>query len=187
MDKTVSLVELELARVNWSKLREIRSSFGEKIVSSDYVPSVIMALLNAKDLKEVEELEWKIDNNIVVQGQLFEAAEYLVPVLIVSLLEVPQGFIKNTFLELLFQIVAGVPDQSEVALGNYDLAERCREKAREGLWILYKELIDGDEVQCAFVFDVLERIETDSSRLEAISRAKSDAESTMSIFETKLT
>ena len=175
MDKTISLVELELARIDWSQLREIRSSFGEKIVSSDYVPSVIMALLNAKNLNEAEELEWKIDNHIFAQRCLFEAAEYLVPVLIVSLLEAPQGFVKNTFLELLFQIVAGVPDQSEVVLGNFDLGERCRAKAREGLWILYKEFIDGDKVQSAFVLDVLEIIEIDSSRLEAFRKIKSNA------------
>jgi hypothetical protein len=170
MDKTISLVEFELARVDWSKLREIRSSFGERIVSADYVPSIMKALLNAKSLEEAEELEWKIDNHIFVQRGLFEAAEYLVPVLIASLLEVPQGFIKNTILELLTEIVTGVPDQSEVALGNTALADRCRAKAREGLWILYKLFVDGDETQRILVFDVLEIIETDSSRLDAFSK-----------------
>jgi hypothetical protein len=34
MEKTVLLAGIELARVDWSKLREIRSSFGERIVSA---------------------------------------------------------------------------------------------------------------------------------------------------------
>ncbi|HEY8561602.1 MAG TPA: hypothetical protein VIL74_14595 [Pyrinomonadaceae bacterium] len=171
MDKSVSLAEIELARIDWSKLREIRSSFGERIVSADYVPSVVRALLNAKTPEEAEELEWKIENHIFVQRCLFEAAEHLVPVLIALLPEVPQGFIKNTILALLFEIVSGYPDQSEIALGNDALADRCRVKAREGLWTLYQLFIDGDEVQRSFVFDVLEAIETDPSRLEAFTKA----------------
>jgi hypothetical protein len=171
MDKSVSLAEIELARIDWSKLREIRSSYGDRIVSADYVPSVIKALLNAKTPKEAEELEWKIDNHIFVQRQLFEAAEYLVPVLITALLEAKQDFIKLTIFRLLFEIVSGYPDQSEIALGNNGLADRCRAKAREGLWVLYQLFVGGNEVQRCFVFDVLEAIETDASRLEAFTKA----------------
>ena len=114
----------------------------------------------------MQKLYWRIDNHIVVQGQLFEAAEYLVPVLIASLLEVKEDFIKHTIFELLIQIVAGVPDQSEIVLDNFDLAERCRAKAREGLWILYKLLVDGDNIDKEAAFQILEQIETDSSRFE---------------------
>jgi hypothetical protein len=167
MEKPLSLVEIELARTDWRKPRDIRSSFGEKIVGAEYVPSVIRALLNAESLSEAEDLERKIENNVYVQRRLFESAEYLVPVLIASLSEVSQGVIRNTFLSMLFEIVAGYPDQSEIALDNYELAERCRAKAREGLWVLYRLLVDGDEVQRLCVYDILEKIETDSSRLEA--------------------
>jgi hypothetical protein len=52
------------------------------------------------------------------------------------------------------------------------LAERCRAKAREGLWIFYKELVDGDGTDSEAAFEILERIETDSSRLEAFSIAR---------------
>jgi len=167
MEKPISLVEIELARTDWSKLRDIRSSYGEKIVSADYVPSVISALLNAASLEEAEALEWKIDNHVFVQRQLFESAEYLVPVLIAALPETPQEYIRDTILRLMFEIVAGFPAQSEVALGNDDLAERCRAKTREGLWILYKLFVAGDEPQRSIIYDVLEQVETDSARLEA--------------------
>lgn len=171
MDKTVSLVEIELARVDWGKLREIRSSFGENIVSADYVPSVIKTLLNAINLEEAEKLESSIENHVFVQRGLFEAAEYLVPVLVASLLEVSQGFVINTILALLFEIVSGHPDQSEIDLGNSGIADRCREKAREGLWLLYKLFVSGDSTQKGFVFDILEVIETDRARLESFAKA----------------
>jgi hypothetical protein len=56
-------------------------------------------------------------------------------------------------------------------LGNNGLADRCRAKAREGLWVLYQLFVGGNEVQRCFVFDVLEAIETDASRLEAFTKA----------------
>lgn len=172
MAKTISLAELELARVDWSKLREIRSALKEKIVSADYIPFVMKGILNAKSLAEAEELYWEIENSIFVQGQLFEAAEYLVPILIASLLEVQEDFIKTTILELLFQIVAGIPHEVEITLGNSQLGERCRAKAREGLWILYKLLVNGDSKDSTMAFEILEKIETDSFRLETFTKAK---------------
>lgn len=175
MNKSISLAELELARVDWSKLREIRCSFGERFVSADYIPSVMKGILNAKTSEEVEKLYWKIENNVFVQGQLFEAAEYLIPVLIASLMEVKEEFIKIWILELIFQIVAGVPDQSEIALGNSGLGERCRAKAREGLWILYETLVNENSNNSELAFEILQRIETDSSRLETFLKAKPKA------------
>lgn len=164
--KKTNLAELELERVDWSKLRDIRSCLKERIISSAYVPSVMKGILNAKSLEEAEKFYWQIENKAFVQGQLFESAEYLVPVLISSLLEVKEDFIKIWILEMLFQIVAGVPDQSEIALGNSELGERCRARAREGLWILYKILTNGNSENSGIASDILEIIETDSSRLE---------------------
>ena len=172
MDKTISLAEFELVRIEWSSLREIRSALKEAIVSTDYVSLVMKDLLNAKSPEEAEKLYWKIENNVFVQGQLFEAAEYLVPVLMASLMEVREDFIKTNIFELLFQIVAGEPHQYEIALGNSNLAEKCRAKAREGLWILYKELINGDNTSSEMAFEILQRIETDFSRLETFLKAK---------------
>lgn len=170
MDKPISLAEIELARIDWSKLRDIRSSFGERTVSADYVPAVMKALLNAKSPEEATEQYNKIEGYVFLPDQLFESAEYLVPVLIASLLEVPEGYLKTTVLELLFWIIsADGPDRNEVALGNVDLLEKCRAKAREGLWIFYREL---SSIHREAAFEILKKIETDHSRLEAFLRIK---------------
>lgn len=162
MNKSISLVDIELSRVDWSRLRDVAGF-------ADYVPSVIKALLNAESIEEAEELYWRIDNHVVVQGQLFEAAEYLVPVLMSSLLEINQDFIKYYVFDLLIQIVAGFPDRSEMALGNSEIRERCRAKAREGLWLLYNDLLFGKSEAAA---EIIEIIETDASRLETFLKAK---------------
>jgi hypothetical protein len=163
MNELNSIAILELSRIDWKNLRDIRSCHVGGTVSADYVPVVIAGLLKSKSEEEADTLYWKIENNVFVQGQLFEAAEYLIPILMASLLEISEDFVKCSVHELIYQIVAGVPHQHEMALGNVDLGKRCRSKAREGLWILYRELLsDGNEM----VYEILEKIETDSSRLE---------------------
>lgn len=164
MNKSVSLTQLELKRIDWSKLRD-ESGF------ADYIPSVIHQLLNAQSPQEATGLYFDIENYVFVSGQLYESAEFLVPVLIASLLEVDKDFIKTAILELLFWIVSGKAAQSEVAFGNSELREKCRVKAREGLWIFYKELF-GNHQEAAI--EIIEKIETDSSRLEFFLKAIKD-------------
>lgn len=163
MKKKYLLANLELDRVDWGKLRE-------DCKMADNVPFAVKKLLYAENSKEAEEAYWELDNGVVVQGQLFESAEYLIPVLIASLLEDNPKFIRDNILELLFQIVAGEVHEAELFSGGFtNLGDKCRKKAREGLWILYNELLYGNKEAAS---EILEKIETNKERLETFLQEK---------------
>lgn len=155
------LVEAELGRHDWSALpvmywEEDRASrTGESLAG----------LLSAREEDEATGFYWKLENVVVVQGQLFEAAPAAVSVLLAGLagpLSKPAG---AWALELLFQLVAGESDESAVERGNPDLGPRCRAAAREGLWLLYGSLGGPYDEEAR---RILERVDGESGRLEAL-------------------
>ncbi|UBV44783.1 hypothetical protein LAJ19_16695 (plasmid) [Deinococcus taeanensis] len=154
-----SLATCEIERHSWSRFRTVRGPGHE-------VPRALHDLLGASSPEEVDLAYWKLENGVVVQGQLFEAAEPVVSVLLAALQDPLPSFVKFGIGELLFQIVAGEADESEVALGNGELGSRCREQARQGLWTLYRELWSGGLGGLAR--EILERIELDAVRLDTI-------------------
>ena len=93
---------------------------------------------------------------------MFDASVFLVSALVAALVDPRPRHVRIAVLDLLFQIVCGEPHEEEIARGNHDLTERCREAARQGLWILYRELLTGERDAAR---DVLEVIEHDSARL----------------------
>ncbi|MBL8271869.1 hypothetical protein [Steroidobacter sp.] len=158
---TLRPFDIEIDRVAWHQLRTMSARGAE-------VPSALRALLDAPTGEDADKAYWRLENTVVVQGQLFEAAEAIVPVLLAAVLEQLPRHSMILALELLFQIVAGDADESEVALGNSDLGERCRIKAREGLSALYHVLIHE---RLSGAQEVLERIEVDQSRLDSAQAA----------------
>lgn len=169
------LVLIELKRKDWSRFRDVQAFVApDYVVSSAYVPDVVKGLLVSQDVDEVENFYWKLENHVVVQGHTFEAAEHLVPVLLAALqTDVPQ-FVRSALLELLFQMVAYEPSQHEIDLGNVDLTNRCRISAREGIWTLYKLYLSVSSGDSDSAYQILERIEVNTERLEAFRRAKAE-------------
>lgn len=94
---------------------------------------------------------WRIDNYVVVQSDLFEAAWYVVP----FLLEIVESSISNGRCEvydLLYEIGNGsAPSDSVITLGNattQPLAIACRHAVRAGLPLYIRELqTSRDEVR----------------------------------------
>ena len=150
-----NLAALEIRRIPWDTLRQAGGP-------AEQVPYALMDLLNALTPELANHAYWRLENHVVVQGQLYQAAEPVVSVLVAILLEDRPRHVKIGVLELLFQILAGSAHASEVALGNENIAEACRDKAREGLWVLYKELINGERDAAK---EVIELIELDRTRL----------------------
>lgn len=160
---TLSIANIEINRVHWSDFREIAGSAAN-------IPLALQELLTAVTHEDSEAAYWKLENRIVVQGQLFEVAEFVVPVLLAALLEPRPSWVTRGILELLLQIVLGECHEDEVALGNADLGDRCREKARQGLWVLYGELMRGERDSAR---EVIEAIELDTARLDTFIKAAS--------------
>ncbi|MEH6462291.1 hypothetical protein [Chitinimonas sp. JJ19] len=150
-----SLASYEMNRLPWGQLRE---ASGPAV----NIPVALVELFDALTPDDAGKAYWKLENHVVVQGQLFGVAEFVVPVLMAALLDERPDYVKICVLELLFQIVSGVAHEIEIDIGNIDLAAKCQQKAREGLWILYRELIVGESEAAR---EVIEIVESEPARL----------------------
>jgi hypothetical protein len=146
------LIESELSKTDWSHVTEAGGP-------ATAVPLALRELFAARSPTEVEHAYWKLENHVVVQGQLFEAAIYVIPVLLAALAtpERPR-FVRIGILELLFQIVHGVTHEDEKKRGLADIDVRCKTAARTGLWLLYREVFAGEKEAA---LEVLRAIEDD--------------------------
>ena len=153
--------EKELERHSWSRLREASGSANE-------IPEALRAMLGAATADAVEVAYWKLENHVVVQGQLFEVAPYVVSVLMAALVEDSPSYVRVGILELLLQITSGESHTSEK---DTTLGPQCRARASEVTWLLYGELNADLPGQRAAAIEVLEQIETDRDRLLMLSQA----------------
>lgn len=153
----MGLVDVELARHEWLSLPVA----GDR---AEATPRSLVGLLSAHTEEDAERYYWRLENVVVIQSQLYEAAPAVVSVLLAGLAGKLSKPAKEWVLELLFQLVAGESSVEAVDRGHPDLGDRCRLVAREGLWLLYSEL-DGPYGQA--VRAVLKRIDEESGRLAA--------------------
>jgi hypothetical protein len=133
-----ALVQHQLETVDWSAQRVIAGRSGAD------VPAAVERLLAASSDDEAEAAYWLLDNRVVVQGQLFQAALPLVDVLLAALAGPLPPIARVYVADLLVEIAKGVPDESELARGNGTLEDDVRRAARAGLWLIYSLCLDGD-------------------------------------------
>ena len=152
MGKINLVNKLELERYDWSSISE----------KAGKIPEILEELFSAECIPEGA--YWTYENRVVDEG--FDGAEYLIPILIMSLLDQNTIEIRGTILELLFLTLIDIfnddeyPPNVEICDPNFIL--RCKKKAREGMGILYYELVNGDRDAA---FEILELIEEDKERL----------------------
>ncbi len=144
-----SIAEVEIGRITWD---DLRSAGG----FASTIPKALADLYGASTPEQAQDAYWRLENHVVVQGQLYQAAEQVVSVLLAMLSEERPRHVRISSLELLLQILMGEPHTQELSLGNANLAERCRNKAKEGLWTLYKELHQGEREAAREILDVIE-------------------------------
>jgi hypothetical protein len=158
------LAQLCLERVDWSALRAAGvTGAGEPATR---VPAAVRRLAAAETADAARDAYWQLDNHVVVQGRLFEAAAPLVPVLLALLAGPLQGPARHDVANLLVEIVgpAAVPDLAE----DPRLADECRRLAREGLWTIYGLLLDPDPWVRDFGLRALETVDLDRDRLSRV-------------------
>lgn len=132
----------ELQRHDWSSLR----ANGD----ASKVPEALIALQNATDEGEALRAYWRIDNVVVVQGALFEAAFPTVTALSIGLSNCTD-VARPHILELLVQLVSGEPTLSERISGNEALAEDCRSvlpNALSTLFALLETAHPNEQMHC---------------------------------------
>lgn len=156
------LVEAELARHNWDQIREANG------FASD-IPKAFVELLNSETPQASSVAYWKLENHVVLQGSLFEAAVYIVPAICAALVDFGRPeWVKIQLLELFFQIVAGEAHSEEAERGLPDLGAACRAEATKGLWLLYRIFQDGELWSAAR--EVIALIDNNRDRLLVIER-----------------
>jgi hypothetical protein len=106
----------DVDRYDWRKL---------KIALGDaaHIPHAIEALQRATTCAEAESAYWKIDNSVIVQGRLYEAAAATAACLVVMLGTPLAHSAKARVLELLQQLSAGTVHEGDTALVSQVAAE----------------------------------------------------------------
>jgi hypothetical protein len=127
----------EVKRHNWSELQAERNAA--------WVPQVIESLLNCATEEEAWEAAELIDNNVVVQGWLFEAAPATAACLVIALPFCPPHC-RLTILELLGHLCGAplAPEGSE----QYLLQTKSRAEVRKGFAVYLALLESGSLAEC---------------------------------------
>lgn len=136
----------------WSALRTL-------IGPADFVPAAIDRLLSATTEADAAAAYWELDNRVVVQGQLFEAAEAVARELVARICSSDASLPGlSRALDLLVEFAYGDADASEVAAGNPDLGARCRDEIRKGMHCLRSSADSGDDRAQAAIRDLTDRL-----------------------------
>jgi len=140
--------ERAIAAVNWQAL-EI--SGGR---TADDLLAALLALFRSTTDAEAEQVWWKsFENKVFAQNTIYRAAEATINVLLAALADERPQHVSGRILELLFFLLNGGSDDDPT------LAERCREQARQGLWLLAQEARVASELDRDRVLDVIECID----------------------------
>lgn len=127
---TARLVGVE--KVPW---RALRCQVGK----ATQVPQALRVLASADQERAVKDAYWSLDNAVVVQGDLFEAAPEVVPFLF-QLLEGGISDVSRTWVyELLLQLAIG-HDGADAGVPRGTLRARCQERLHDGIKVLAAEV-----------------------------------------------
>ncbi|WP_148314442.1 hypothetical protein [Sorangium cellulosum] len=137
----------EVLRHDWSSLRAEGGA--------EHLPRALQELESASTEDEALSAYWRIDNYVVVQGRVYEAALAVVSCLLGTLLRCTDVSRRHV-LELLVQIGGGEPAHSEIDLGEADLVARCRKEIARGfpVYVNVLERTEDDDEQ-GFCVDLL--------------------------------
>jgi len=157
------IVERLVERIDWHALR---SATGQ----SGFVPGAVSELLGAATATEAEDAYWKLDNDVVVQGQMFESALWLVHPLLVALCLPRPAFVREQIANLLVEIGCATPHERELAAGGDPLlAARCADELRAGIATFYGLLDDPVPMLRLGGLDLLDVTERDRGRLRVVA------------------
>ncbi|AUX46694.1 uncharacterized protein SOCE26_082020 [Sorangium cellulosum] len=160
---SANVAERALALIDWSSLRAVGGD-------GEGVQRAIEELLLSESGEAAQRAYWGIENHAFVQGELFEVSGACSSVLIASLADPREKWVRVAVLELIFQIICGHASASPGTPA--DIVQRCRRVVREGLWLLYREAICGERDAA---LDVLEQLGEGERARRLLSTATADA------------
>ncbi|QGJ70306.1 Hypothetical protein PBC10988_20010 [Planctomycetales bacterium 10988] len=144
------LFERELEKYDWQNLRIMCRK-------ATHVPFALRKLIQAKTVKEVDEAYWRIENSVVVQGGLYQAALPTIKVLLAALIgSDPPFFVKVAALELIFQMVNGGVSAEEMEAGSHSLLEDCQQAVREEVWLFNTKKLAENAEATEEILDIID-------------------------------
>lgn len=143
----------DVDKINWANLKQAHGS-------SEYVPIALKGLIS-NDEKEQEASYWKLDNHVVLQGDLYQASFYVIP----FLLEILAKNIRNGrsyVYDLLFEIANGVAPEKVPC--DYDgmtltLTKGCKRAVAGGLDLYLEEILDDNSNSRENALDLIVSLE----------------------------
>lgn len=136
----------QIEKFDWKNLRSADSSLK--------LPEAIRVLATNDNDDELDDAYWKIDNESIVQGILFQSALAVV-VCLLSILESCKAIARPYILELLIQFTSGAPAQSEIELGNVDLLKSIRNEVLKYFPFFFQLLKNGNESEKVLCIDII--------------------------------
>ena len=117
-----------------------------------HVGAALRDLLSSADVAEATAAWNRIEEYVFSQGNIYSAAEPTVTVMLAALLGEQPGWRSGRIADLLFYIVRGV------SVTDPALQGRCRDRAREGLWLLARWALTHEGWERDNVLEVIEVI-----------------------------
>lgn len=151
-------LEQELSQIPW----------GEKSVASgkaDKVPQALLGLISPDEAVRNRSY-WQLDNEVVLQSDLYEAAYFVIPVLIEFLSEkVPHG--RERIYDLLYEVANGDAPRSvtcRTAEGDeIPLKEACSLELAKGLHVFRRDTRDANPLIRQKASSLLDMLKSDPS------------------------
>jgi hypothetical protein len=151
--------------VPWGKLHTAHGT-------AERVPAAIRGLAGA-DADTADDWYWQLDNNVVLQGSVYEAGYYVIPFMLAMVDSALPSEVRARAYDLLVEIARGVPgDSTRATVGDGSEEVPLVQAARrliEGKFARYRaDLLGSDPVPRRKALDLLVSLDLPSDELRAL-------------------
>jgi hypothetical protein len=153
------VAERMVAEVDWTSYRVATGP-------ATALGAALRGLLSSANVDEASAAWNEIEEHVFSQGTIYSAAEPTVSVMLAALIEDQPSWRSGRILDLLFFIVRGT------SATDSSLQGRCRDRAREGLWLLVRWALAHEGWARGNALEVIEVIAPD--RVELIRSAMAE-------------
>lgn len=151
-----------------------------------HVPVELRKMIFATDDESGLVAYWRLDNSVVVQGSLYEAAEWIIFALL-GALRFGSVVGQRLALELLIQMSWGQSNPDAARRGHADLGLAVRAEVRLGLASFYELLgTSGDDDVRDQALELISWVDPDEARLVEAARVVAHTDASSSVRELAL-
>lgn len=151
----------KIKEIDWDDLKQVNGGSG-------HIPGAIQGLVS-DDESVRESSYWALDNHVVLQGDIYQAAFYVIPFLLEILAsEIISG--RGYVYDLLFEIANGFEiEESECTYEGVvlPLTEACKKSVSGGVSLYLDEVADTSSLCRENALDLLISLEEDSDEILA--------------------